>query len=146
MKLNIALLLCCLWSATAWAQQGSSGMSKRTIEKIEAYRVAFITERLDLNSQEAQQFWPLYNEYTDKRRLLSKRAKLPVDNRLREMSEDELTKIMTERLRAHEAMLNLDKTYIVKLREVIPLRKVVLLERAEKDFKAALLRRMRDWR
>ncbi|MEB8347550.1 hypothetical protein OO010_15985, partial [Flavobacteriaceae bacterium KMM 6898] len=32
-------------------------------EKIKALKVAFITERLDLSSKEAQLFWPIYNEH-----------------------------------------------------------------------------------
>ena len=32
-------------------------------EKIEAFKVAFITDQLNLSSKEAQQFWPIYNDY-----------------------------------------------------------------------------------
>ncbi len=35
-------------------------------EKIKALKVAFITERLDLSSKEAQLFWPIYNEQGSK--------------------------------------------------------------------------------
>ena len=35
-------------------------------ERIKAQKVAFITERLDLSSKEAQQFWPIYNAFEDK--------------------------------------------------------------------------------
>ncbi|MCB0665633.1 MAG: hypothetical protein KDC80_07420, partial [Saprospiraceae bacterium] len=30
-------------------------------ERIEAQRVAFITQRVNLSPEEAQQFWPIYN-------------------------------------------------------------------------------------
>ena len=32
-------------------------------EKIEAIKVAYITKELNLSSDEAQKFWPVYNEY-----------------------------------------------------------------------------------
>jgi hypothetical protein len=31
--------------------------------KVEAMRIAFITERLNLSPAEAKQFWPIYNNY-----------------------------------------------------------------------------------
>ena len=36
---------------------------RRTKEKIKALKVAHITNELDLTSKEAQQFWPIYNEF-----------------------------------------------------------------------------------
>ena len=34
------------------------------LEKIEALKIAFITKELNLSPEEAQRFWPLYNNYT----------------------------------------------------------------------------------
>ena len=39
-------------------------------EKIRAYKVAFLTEKLNLSAKEAQKFWPLYNEFDQQRRFL----------------------------------------------------------------------------
>lgn len=35
------------------------------LERIKAFKVAFITEKLDLTPKEAQGFWPIYNKYSD---------------------------------------------------------------------------------
>lgn len=35
-------------------------------EKLEALKIAFITEKLSLTTKEAQNFWPVYNEYSQK--------------------------------------------------------------------------------
>src|SRR5574340_591376 len=32
-------------------------------EKIQALKIAFITQKLQLTSSEAEKFWPIYNEY-----------------------------------------------------------------------------------
>ena len=61
--LTISLLLV---SGISTAQPGSGK------EKIESLKIAFITKRLDLTSKEAQQFWPLYNEYNDKIKAIKK--------------------------------------------------------------------------
>ena len=39
------------------------GKRAERIEKIEQQRIAFITTDLDLSVEEAQAFWPLYNDY-----------------------------------------------------------------------------------
>jgi len=44
-------------------------------EKIEAQRVAFITQELDLTPDEAKVFWPVYNEYDAKRHEFKKTFK-----------------------------------------------------------------------
>src|SRR6478736_1086340 len=36
-------------------------------EKIQAARIGLITQRLGLTSEQAEKFWPIYNEFTQKR-------------------------------------------------------------------------------
>ncbi|MEP2238753.1 MAG: hypothetical protein ABJI22_10375, partial [Maribacter sp.] len=58
-KLIIIICLC----ATSF----SFAQKKQDWEKINTLKVAFITEKLSLNTKEAQDFWPVYNEYQEKR-------------------------------------------------------------------------------
>lgn len=64
LKIGLVLLMV-LFSTFSFAQD----RSKR--EKIKTLKVAFITERLNLSTNEAQSFWPLYNDYEEKRESLS---------------------------------------------------------------------------
>ena len=41
-------------------------------DKINAQKVAYITRELDLTPQEAQQFWPVYNEFETQRKAINK--------------------------------------------------------------------------
>lgn len=42
----------------------SSAFSQdRNKQKIKAYKTAYITQELDLDSKEAEKFWPIYNDY-----------------------------------------------------------------------------------
>lgn len=41
-------------------------------ERIQAEKVAYITEQLDLSSSEAEKFWPVYNALNDSQRELMK--------------------------------------------------------------------------
>ncbi len=49
-------------------------------EKIKALKTAYITEGLSLTPREAQQFWPVYNEYEQKRRQLYRQERAEVEN------------------------------------------------------------------
>src|SRR5690349_7750029 len=44
-------------------------------EKIQAARIGLITQRLGLTSEQAEKFWPIYNEFTQKRTDLRKQYK-----------------------------------------------------------------------
>ena len=35
----------------------------QNLERLNAYKIGFFTKRLNLTSQEAEKFWPVYNEY-----------------------------------------------------------------------------------
>ena len=36
---------------------------QRDVERLEALKVAYLTKKLNLNTEEAQKFWPVYNDY-----------------------------------------------------------------------------------
>ena len=36
-------------------------------ERLESYKIAFFTQRLNLTPAEAEKFWPLYNQYQEKK-------------------------------------------------------------------------------
>ena len=66
MSRSLFVLLLCLLPVWATAQdqgQRKSDRDRRTErEAIQAQKVAFITQEVGLTSEEAEKFWPLYNE------------------------------------------------------------------------------------
>ena len=46
------------------AQDAAAGVSEKKQQDIEALKVAFISKELDLTPDEAQKFWPVYNQYS----------------------------------------------------------------------------------
>ena len=46
----------------AYAQSDETDPGKR-VEKIQALYVAYITQQLNLNEEEAQKFWPLHKQF-----------------------------------------------------------------------------------
>lgn len=110
-------------------------------ERIEALRIAFFTEKLQLTPEESQNFWPLYNEYQDKEKSIRKTYR--DDKSLELMSDAEAEKLIEDSFEMEEKMLSLRKEYYQKMRRLLPVRKVALLSRIERQFKERLLE---EWR
>ena len=65
MKRIFSLAVCLLTAAALFAQpQGNKQFEeqrKKEFDRIQAEKIAFITQELDLSPAEAQVFWPVYN-------------------------------------------------------------------------------------
>ena len=122
-----------------WAQPGG--------DRVESMRIAYISNRLQLTPEEAKVFWPVYNKLQDEMKELRKKYKMrEEDADLANMTDQEAEKELNDLLALREAQLNLARKYQAELKKVIPARKVLLLYRAEEDFKKELLKRMRERR
>jgi hypothetical protein len=134
----IACVLLLHVSLLSFAQDGQA------LRKIEAARIALITERLDLTPQQAEKFWPLYNEYTSKREDL-RREFLRARREARQnesASEEESKELLKKGMELKEKQLNLDKIYAEKFTTVITATQVLQLRKAEEDFRQMLLERI----
>src|SRR6478672_6283805 len=58
MKKIYTIILFLLFFYGAMAQDDQHGLGR-----LEAYKIAYLTKKLNLSPQEAQQFWPIYNKY-----------------------------------------------------------------------------------
>jgi Spy/CpxP family protein refolding chaperone len=116
-------------------------------ENIEALKVAFITNKLDLTPEEAQQFWPLYNQYTDKVQDLRKKRRQ--DNKEKkqnfdEMSDKEIEQAVDNEIIFRQKELDIQKEYHTKFKSVLPVKKVALLYQSEEQFKRVLLDKLKE--
>lgn len=115
-------------------------------DKIKSLKVAFLTERLDLSSKEAQTFWPIYNEYDEKRDAMHERKQDQVYRKIRDaenLSEKEAVELIKLYLRFEENEEELDKNFTERISKVISAKKTLLLLRSEYDFKKQLLKQYR---
>lgn len=111
-------------------------------EKVEAMKVGFMTERLNLTPEEAKVFWPVYNKYQDELESVRKsrrenliNAKMNFD----EMTDKEVEKVIESEISSRQSELDLLKKYHPQFKQVLPIKKVAKLYRAEEDFKRKLL-------
>jgi hypothetical protein len=114
-------------------------------EKLEALRIAFITERLNLTAAEAQVFWPVYNEHHNKQKEIRGQAKDAAKN-ADAATDAEIEKIIAAHFDTEQRLLNLQKEYYTQLKKVLPLRKIMKLHRAEREFKNRILEQIGDRR
>jgi hypothetical protein len=107
-------------------------------EKINAARVAYITERLGLTPAEAERFWPLYREYTDKQRALKQQF-----NQARKQGKPAEALLDLEQKLKQDG-LNLEKEYSGRIRQTISPEKLLNLRRAEEDFRKLILQQLQQ--
>lgn len=148
MKYVITILaLSFLGLGQANAQDEKLEGSKR--EKLQALKVGYLTEKLALTPEEAQAFWPLYNEMEarikETRKARRKNRRNTMQNH-EEMSDQDLLKALDSELTMEQQELDLKKEYSVRFREILPIKKVVKLHALEETFKKELLRKARDRR
>ncbi len=118
-------------------------------ERIEAMKIGFITERLNLTPDEAKEFWPVYNKYQDELEALRRSRKenlRDVRNGLDSMSDAELEKIVNGEIAFRQNELDVIKKYHPQFKKILPIRKVAMLYRSEEDFKKRLLEEIQERR
>ncbi len=116
-----------------------------TNPKIEAARIALITERLNLTPEQAEKFWPVYKEYTNKRReiMLEFRQRTQgVDPNT--VSDEEAKRLVQIQLERKQKELNLEKQYSEKILNVISTRQLVSLRQAEQDFRRIIYEKIKQ--
>ena len=130
---------------------GVFAQPKMMQERIKAQRVALFTERLDLTPAEAEKFWPIYNAYDDKVTALKREEREKIIHRVRKtgidnLSDSDANAMIDTMLDNASQELELRRDLIDDLRDVIPPKKIILLIKAEEDFKQRLIKILQEQR
>lgn len=133
MKRMIGILMMAFALAGPMQAQGGS--------KVEQAKIAFLTQKLQLTTAEAERFWPVYNEYRNKLREARKgrREEARGMKGAETLSDKEAEEMLTDLLAGEQKMLEVRKEYLVKFKQVIPVKKVIMLLQAEKEFNKELI-------
>jgi len=154
MNLSISLLLLAsvlVFSMPLQAQENhdreaKARQRKEMGEKIKVSKIAFITEHVDLTPQEAEQFWPLYNEKEKRKEeithSLMDRYKEPKEEKP-EITDEEALEIMGQRLSLEGKLLAIKLEYHQKYLDIMAPTKVFKLYEAEDLFRKHLMERFR---
>lgn len=120
-------------------------------EKVKALKVAFLTEKLALSSEEAQKFWPIYNAFEEKQFEIRYKKLKGLGNQLKDNSEEkildkEALQLIAQFESYEDELHGLKKKFIKDLLVVLSPKKVILLKKYEDEFNRKLLRQMREGR
>lgn len=119
------LILTLLFGSFSYSIAQNDNKENRA-EKIQALKIAFITQKLELTSAEAQKFWPVYNRYeTDLRQVIAdnRSGGDPLDN--------------------DEKVLNVKKKYRTEFSNIIGAQKTSILFNSEREFRGVLMRQLK---
>ncbi len=138
---RISMILICLVGITTWAY----GQTPRANEKIEAARIALITKELNLTPEQAQKFWPVYNEFKSRRSEIvrtfkQERRSFDATN----ATEQERKAMVSRGLELRQQQLDLEKTYSDRLLNVISSTQVIQLRQSEEKFRRLIMERLKD--
>jgi hypothetical protein len=112
------------------------------LEKLNNYKIGFFTKKLNLSSQEAEKFWPVYNDYQSQRNQLQiEKLKLNRNFNLNEstLSDKQLEEMGDKYVDCLVQESNLAVVFHKKLKEVLPPAKVIMYYQAENQYKIQLL-------
>jgi hypothetical protein len=154
MKRLISVAACLFMAVSLFAQpQGpkpSEEQRKKEWERIQSEKIAFITQELDLSPEEAQVFWPVYNQCW-KESLDAHKKMMDAFGAFRgkkgeELSDAELEKKLEAYIQASTASNQILSDWYPKFKKVLPIRKVALLYQAEEAFQRRMINNLRKER
>jgi hypothetical protein len=147
-KILIITALSIFVSLSAMAQETKGGKNcPLDDEKIKAEKIAFITAEIGLTVKEAQAFWPVYNEFTDKMDALFKeehKITKEIKKNSATLSDKDLEAKLDRLVEIREDRSKLEQTYHEKFKDVLPVKKVALLYQADREFRKHLLQKYKD--
>jgi len=120
-------------------------------DRIETMHIAYLSEKLNLTSAEAEKFWPVYNQYKAEQDQLRKERQNDVQSvkqagGIDNMSDADVQKLIANETDFETRQLDLRKKYVAKFQDVISARKVAKFFISEDEFKRYLLNQLRKRR
>src|SRR5690606_17904739 len=112
-------------------------------EKIKAMKVAFITQGLNMDSQKAQKFWPVYNQYETERRELHRRENVDWEN-IGQISESKAEEMLKEYLTIEREEYYIKKQLFSDLKKILSAKEIITLHRLESDFNKKMIKEYRS--
>ena len=139
---SILSLFVCFSSSILIAQNNALTPAEKKA-KIEVWHTAYLTTEMKLTSEESQKFWPLYTAYKAELDLLERPIKAigkPID----QMNDAELKQFIYKELDNEQLRVTINRKYAEKFLAILPPMKIVLMKKAEKEFKRIVLEQWKN--
>ncbi|QIP15350.1 hypothetical protein G8759_23345 [Spirosoma aureum] len=114
-------------------------------QKIEAAKIGMITNRLNLTTDQAPQFWAVYNEYNGKKQELNRRIRqLSNEPSRTSLNDNQLVNGLREINSTKQKLADLDEEYMSRFLKVISPAQLTELYKTEQTFNKMLLNRLNN--
>jgi len=144
-KLQYSLLLLLLISFFSISSASAQQRSEEEMKRIQDAKVAIITNRLNLTPEQSTGFWPVYNEYSQKRRDIHRaQRKIINDKKAEGKTDEQVLNNLTEVQDLKQKELDLEKEYQNRFLKVISANQVIELYKAERTFNDMLIQRLKQ--
>ncbi|WP_372744504.1 sensor of ECF-type sigma factor [Lutibacter sp.] len=114
-------------------------------QKIHLLKTSYITNAINLTPKEAEKFWPIYNLYSDKIHDLKYELESGIDKKLLKngnldaISDKDAEIYLNNSLKMEQDIVNQKIKMKNELSKIISAKKILLLQKAEKDFNRRML-------
>lgn len=118
-------------------------------EELQSQKIAFFTQELDLTPEEAQKFWPVYNEAGKKLQAARKEINMCLKelhtalNSETPASDAEIKLLMGKYFKACEAEIETQSDNFEEIAKVIPVHKAAKTFSLEERFRVMLIKQLR---
>ena len=99
-------------------------------------RIAFLSEHMNLSSEEAEKFWPLLNDMESELKVLKQEIKKhKADKKVHEMSDKEVEQLLDASFTHKQKELDIKSEYHEKFKSILPIKKIAKFYHLEQRFK-----------
>ena len=149
MKSILALTLLISIPGLLLNAQDKTGRNRENQEKFRSMKIAFFTERLEFTPEEAEKFWPIYNEFEKKKaslrgehRKLIKSYGLEAET----MTDERAKEMIDQHIEIQKKETQLAVGFYAQIQKVLPAKKIMKLYITEVQFREYMLRQLRGER
>lgn len=122
--------------------------TQEQIDQFNKERKAYFTEKLELTDAESKAFWPLYEDFANRKMKLVEDEQNTygyAHKNADHLSDKEIKETLAKAFRLKEEQLALEKDfYQNKFMTALPAKKVMKLGKVEWDFRRYLMRKLRE--
>lgn len=139
MRTFILFSLLLLFSIKSFAQTDKV----EKLKQLQKQKINYFNERLNLSDQEARKFWPVYNDYQNRKNLIAQERRSTTTYFLKNsenMSEEEISELLEKYINYEQRETKLLEVYTNKFREFLPEKKVIKVFILEVQFRQWLLK------
>ncbi|MDX1828259.1 MAG: hypothetical protein R3342_01815 [Lutibacter sp.] len=117
-------------------------------QRIKALKTSYITNALNLTPKEAEKFWPVYNLYTQKIQDLKMDSEMSTQKQIRlagsidNITNEQAKKLIAKSLKNQQKITDAKFSMVKELSSIISSKKILLLQKTERNFNRKMLQEL----